>query len=107
MEKPDKTFIVVRADLADEGLRAAQIGHAAIEFTARHGRLSDNIVVLAAATESALAELVARAAGEGARVERFLEEDLGGEMTAAGFGPEAGRLLSSLPLLGKRPRRAA
>ncbi len=96
----NKTFVVIRSDL-DPGLQLAQTVHAAIAFTATHGVLSDNVVVLSIYNEQALSGLLARAAEAGHRVASFSEPDLGGELTSAAFGPEARRLLSSLPLAGR------
>jgi hypothetical protein len=92
-----RLYIVVRGDLPP-GLQLAQACHAAREFTRRRPDedVGENLVVLQA-TLAELVELVDRADGV-CSVVPFYEPDLGDEMTAAGFGLGARRILSSYPL---------
>ena len=102
-----KLYIVVNEDLSP-GLAAAQATHAAIEFHHKHPehakawRPSNNLVILAAPGREALEGLQARL--NQIPHAAFHEPDLGGDLTAICFAPEAARFLSSLPLLGKAPK---
>lgn len=91
-----KTYIVVRADLPP-GLQMAQACHAAVAFTAAHGVLTENLVVLHAPDERALRAL-SEGCGSAIRAAAFHEPDLGGELTALAMDDGGRRLLSSLPL---------
>lgn len=91
-----RLYIVVRNDIAP-GLQLAQACHAAREFMRQSTEdVGDNLVVLGASHRE-LERLVA-AARDVCDVVPFHEPDLGDEMTAAGFGGAAHRLLSSYPL---------
>ena len=98
---PPKLFVVGRQDLPP-GLRVAQMFHAARQFAEDHPevegtwfRESNTIVLLEVPDEAALRELASRA--EGVPTSEFSEEpDLG--LTALALGPDARRLVSSLPL---------
>lgn len=95
-----RLYIVVRNDIAP-GLQMAQACHAAREFTLRSDEdVGDNLVVLHA-SHAELERLVASAP-----CVPFHEPDLRGELTAAAFGGEARKILSTLPL-ALRPERAA
>ncbi len=91
----DRLYAITRADLGT-GLRAAQVGHALIEWALAHGRPCENLVVLQVASLSELEALSERLEG---RVIRFREPDLDDELTAIAAGPECWRALSSLPLM--------
>lgn len=92
----EKLYAIGRKDLSP-GLRAAQLGHACIEWTATHGRPPENLVLLEVADEEALRRVL-EAVQDFPHV-AFHEPDLGGEFTAlAVCHPLAPQLLSSLPL---------
>ena len=94
-----KLYAITRADLPG-GLRTAQVGHALIGWALEHGTPPDNLVVLQVPDEAGLAALLAALERQsGARLHPFREPDLAGSLTAVAAGPEAWRLLSSLPLL--------
>ena len=105
MTESSKLFIVVRSDLVP-GLQAAQACHALDEFSAEHPELyaswhekSKVLVLLGVAQESDLDGLAGCAERKGLRLARNFEPDLGGELTAVAFGPEAKSLLRPLSLL--------
>ncbi len=77
----------------------AQACHATREFGLLFPNedVGDNLVVLHAPDEAALAHL-AEVAGVACAVARFYEPDLNGQMTAAAFGMGARKILSTLPL---------
>lgn len=79
------------------GLRAAQVGHALIEWTLAHSRPPENLVILQTKTAAELAALAERLGTE--RVVVFRDSDLGDAITAIAAGPEHWRALSSLPLM--------
>jgi len=109
----DKLFIVTRADLPP-GARAAQLAHAALAFAFEHPEIagawhrgSNNIVLLEATDERALIELWKRAWDAGIPYSAFTEPDFGDAMTAVAIGPSGHRLVSSLPLALREPKKAA
>jgi peptidyl-tRNA hydrolase len=109
----DKLFIVTRADLPP-GARAAQLAHAALAFAFEHPEIagawhrgSNNIVLLEAKDERALVELWRRAWDENVPYSVFTEPDFGDATTAVAIGPEGWRLVSSLPLALREPKKAA
>lgn len=89
-------YAVARADL-DVGLRTAQVGHALIHWVLKHGRPPESLVVLAARDLDELHRIHDRLSA--CRAYAFHEPDRDDEMTALAVGPEARKLLSSLPLL--------
>jgi len=92
----DKLYSIGRKDLPP-GLRAAQLTHACIEWTATHGRPPENLVLLEVEDEGALTALLEAVASFPHVV--FHEPDLGGEFTALAVShPDVPRLLSQLPL---------
>jgi hypothetical protein len=100
----EKLYVIGRADLPP-GLRAAQIGHALVEWCIAHGdeartwhRTSNNLVLLEVADEGSLLELLGRLQTEGFRTASFREPDCDDELTGIVVEPVAARLLSSLPL---------
>lgn len=110
--KNTKLYVIVRGDLPP-GAQLAQSNHAAIRFcltfteAAREwSDASNNIAVLAAPDERALAMLLLHATGRpDVRAVSFREIDLDNSMTAiALFGEPVSRMVSSLPK-GLRPPR--
>jgi hypothetical protein len=93
----EKLYAITRADLGI-GMRAAQVGHALIEWTVLHGKPCENLVVLQVPDRASL-EAVARRLGCAGRVLCFREPDLDDEMTAIAAGPECWRQLSGLRLM--------
>lgn len=93
-----KLYVVGRADLP-VGLRTAQIGHALIHWVLRFGEPPDNLVVLQVADEKGLLALHRKAYNHAVDCVDFEEPDLDDQLTAIALGPEAWRLVSSLPLL--------
>lgn len=95
----DKLYVIGRKDLPP-GLRAAQLGHACISWVLANGRPPKNLVLLEVPDLGALHDvcaLIAHIDPEDHTL--FHEPDLGGEFTAfATAHPDAGRVLSSLPL---------
>jgi peptidyl-tRNA hydrolase len=103
-ESVEKLYVIGRADL-DPGLRAAQIGHALVEWCLAHPeeaklwhKESNNLVLLEVPDEHALLALLAQVRKAQFRVASFREPDLDGQMTAFVVEPLAERTLSSLPL---------
>lgn len=105
---PDRLYVVTRADL-DEGQRAVQAAHAAIELCLRHGPAlagwhaqSSHLVILLARDERHLVTLWQRAEVRGLVVATFREPDRANEVTAIAIepGPEATRACRDLPMLG-------
>jgi peptidyl-tRNA hydrolase len=107
----ERFYVIVRGDLP-LGDQATQAVHAASAFACDHPELhrawhtgNKNLILLAVPDEAALrslyehAELYPRA--------HFEEPDIGGELTAIALSGEARRLVSSLPLALKEPKRAA
>lgn len=91
-----KLYAIGRKDLPP-GLRAAQLSHACIEWTATHGRPPENLVLLEVEDEGKL-EALLEAVKDYPHVV-FHEPDLDGEFTALAVShPDVPRLLSSLPL---------
>jgi len=94
---------VGRADLSP-GLRVAQMFHSLRQFQEDHDEIeaewyrdSNTIVLLEVPDGEALTELASRAQEKGVTISEFSEEpDLG--LTALALGPDARRLVSSLPL---------
>ena len=91
-----KLYAVTRADLP-VGMRAAQIGHALINYVLEYGAPPDNLVVLQVADELALRAVLERV--RAGRHHAFTEPDLDGALTAIAVAPEQARALSSLPLM--------
>ena len=73
------------------------MGHALIHWALQYGRPPENLVLLEVPDEKALELQLARCTGCG--VVPFYEPDRSGELTAFAVGPDAARVLSSLPLL--------
>ena len=102
-----KFYIVLRSSLY-AGLMAAQACHAMRAFIGEYPHIeaewhaaSNNIAILEHVEPETIAQ---RMEAAGYRVSRFHEPDRGGELTAIAIEPNDGRLLSSLPLAGKRER---
>lgn len=100
-----KFYIVGRKDLP-LGMRAAQMFHAARHFQDEHRELeekwfreSNTIVLLEVEDGDALAELASKARAQGVEITEFSEPDfLDVGITALALGPDASRLVASLPL---------
>ena len=100
-----KLYAVGRADLPP-GLRVAQMFHALRQFASEHPfieadwfRNSNTIVLLEAPDGEALSELASRASAKGVTATEFSEPDfLDVGLTALALGPDARKLVSSLPL---------
>lgn len=89
-------------------MQATQAVHAALTFAVEHPHLaaawhdsSNYLIVLGAADEAELVQLVGRARQSLLNVTEFHEEDLEDQLTGIVIeaGPVASRLCSSLPLL--------
>ncbi len=100
----EKLYVVVRADLAP-GVLLAQACHAAIAYGFRHPEDaarwfwdSNNLVVLECPDETRLRSLTVAAKVARIPYVIFSEPDLDMAATAAAFGSNARRMLSSLPL---------
>jgi hypothetical protein len=93
----EKFFIVVRDDL-DPGLAMAQACHAAYCFGVYSPKKTRRNIAVLSASKQKLEELVVMCEGRRYDYEPFFEPDLRDEITAAAFGAEAKKLLSSLPL---------
>lgn len=101
----DKFYVVGRRDLPP-GLRVAQMFHAARQYAQRYPFLesswytnSNTIVLLEVPGRVDLMTLVTRARDRGVSFAEFSEPELAGEgPTAVALGPDARRLVSSLPL---------
>lgn len=109
----DKLFIVTRSDLPP-GARAAQLAHAALAFAFEHSEIakswhlnSNNIVLLEAKDEQALHALGARAGAAKIAWTMFREPDFDNATTAIAIAPEGWRIVSSLPLALREPKKAA
>jgi len=103
MTSSSKLYAVARADLP-VGLQAAQAAHALREFQEAHKELerawfadSKTLVLLQAPN---LWELAQKATEAGIACALNFEPDMHGALTAVAFGPEAKKLLRSLPKLG-------
>lgn len=94
--RADRLYAITRADLSI-GLRAAQAGHALIEWALQYGRPCENLVVLQVPGRLALEEMARRL--DGSRVVLFREPDLGDQLTAIAAGPECWRAVSSIGLM--------
>lgn len=99
-----KLYLVGRSDLP-AGLRAAQIVHAQREFAHLHPQLdaewfekSNVVVLLEAANESALSELMQKASEAAVPAAPFHEPDMGGCLTALALAPSGAHLVRRLPL---------
>lgn len=100
-----KLHAIGRADLSP-GLRVAQMFHALRQFASDYPfvesewyRNSNTIVLLEAPDGEALQALADKAREKGATVTEFSEPDfLDVGITALALGPDAWRLVSSLPL---------
>jgi peptidyl-tRNA hydrolase len=100
----DRMYIIVRSDLAP-GLQIAQAGHALRSFAAAHPELDrswyaggNNLIVLGATDEGALAALRSQLEAAGCAVAAFCEPDLGDQLTAIAADEGAKRHLRQLPL---------
>lgn len=95
-----RLYVVVRADL-ERGLQLAQACHAVRELSLEHPEDAEgeNLVVLEVPDEAGLERLAASVPGP---LKAFREPDLGGALTALAVTGEARRMLSSLPLAGRR-----
>lgn len=92
----EKFFIVVRDDL-DPGLACAQVGHAAYTFGMYSPRKTRRNIAVLHASKQKLEELIVTSEGRKYDYEPFFEPDINNEVTAAAFGAEAKKILSSLP----------
>lgn len=108
-QTPDRMYVITRADLP-VGLQAAQAVHAAFEFSVQHRFITSgwlresNYLVVVTALDEAMLEMYATAALQaGLRVTLVHEPDCNDELTAIAIepSPEARKLCSNLPLLGK------
>ncbi len=110
----NRLYVVTRADL-HPGAQLAQSCHAVSAFAALHPEAhaewhlsAQNLVVLQVPDEAALLALLERATlGEAERSASFREPDFGDQLTAVALSGDAARMLSSLPLALREPRRAA
>lgn len=101
----NKLFVIIRNDLEDYGLQAAQACHAMRLFVEEHRleenewyRYSNNIVLLSVPDKEALMKLAYDAVNEDAPVSIFKEPDVGDEPTAiAMIGRAARKLTGHLP----------
>lgn len=100
---PTKLYAVGRADLPS-GLRVAQMFHALRQFQNDHNEIeaqwyrnSNTIILLEVQDGEALTELASRACVKRVTLSEFSEEPALG-LTALALGPDAWRLVSSLPL---------
>jgi len=105
-----KLYIITRRDL-EPGAQAAQSTHVAIQFSLTYPELtrewsdaSNNIALLAAPNEEALAQIFECALKlDDVRAAIFRETDLGDQVTAiALYGDIVRRMVSSLPLALKQ-----
>lgn len=94
--RTDRLYAITRADLS-VGMRAAQAGHALIEWVLQYGEPCENLVVLQVPGRLALEELARRL--DGRRVRFFREPDMGNQLTAIAAGPECWREVSSIGLM--------
>jgi hypothetical protein len=99
-----KLYVVVRGDL-EPGLRAAQACHALRQFTADHPdadlewfETSNTIVLLEVLDIDELSDLAFDLERQGARIAKFIEPDLGYELTAIAVAPEGRGRCGRLPL---------
>jgi hypothetical protein len=84
------------------GLRAAQVGHALIEWTAQCGRPPENLVLLEVPDEETLRRYLGAFMAVSDFVVPFYEPDLDDELTSIAVCDDiAPQILSSLPLLMK------
>ena len=109
----DKLYVVVRGDL-EPGLRAAQACHAQRQFAADHPEddldwftKSNTIVLLEVPDIEALVDLTFRLDRRDIKYARFIEPDLGHELTAIAVAPEGRPLCQRLPLAFKGEAHAA
>ena len=105
----DRLYIVTRSDLP-VGLQAAQSAHAAFEFSRQHRLVatgwmveSNFIVLVTVPDEDSLARVATTANERGLRITLNYEPDVDNQLTAVVIepGPEARRLCSHMPLVGK------
>jgi len=103
----DKLYVVVRGDL-EPGLRAAQACHAQRQFAAEHPEddrvwftNSNTIVLLEVPDIEALVDLTFALDRRDIKYARFIEPDLGHELTAIAVAPEGRSLCRRLPLAFK------
>jgi peptidyl-tRNA hydrolase len=109
----NKLYLVTRSDLPP-GAQAAQSVHAALAFAHEHQEIanawfrdSNNIVLLAVKSEGELVRLEDRAVAAEVPCSLFKEPDFDDAVTAIAIGPSGWRLVSSLPLALREPKRAA
>jgi len=107
---PSKVYLVTRQDLTP-GQQAVQAAHALQELN-QHARdtidswyaTSNTLALLATPDEGALERLYQKALDRGIPACRFQEPDLNNQTTAIALGPEAAKLVRSLPLALKEVR---
>lgn len=99
-----KLYLVTRADLPP-GDQAVQAAHAMREYAAQHPEqdrewytTSNTLAFLATKDEASLTRLLEKARDRGYTAAPFYEPDLGHALTAVAFGPDARRIVQSLPL---------
>lgn len=106
MQRYEKLYIVTRRDLAP-GLQAAQVAHAAFQFSHDHRPLasqwlqeSNYLIILSVEDEKALEKLGNQADELNLPVTRFTEPDIGDELTAISIAPspQTVELCQELPL---------
>jgi Peptidyl-tRNA hydrolase PTH2 len=109
----ERLYLVTRADLPI-GDQATQAAHALSAFAVEHAALhagwhtaDKNLILLASPNKFTLAALLYDAANAGIPHAKFHEPDIDGELTAIALGEGARKLVSSLPLALKEPKRAA
>jgi len=109
----ERLYCITRADLPP-GDQATQLGHALSAFAVEHAVLhrawhmaGKNLIYLAAPDRAALEALLAAGIAAGIPLAAFHEPDIAGELTAIAFGEAARKLVSSLPLALRAPKRAA
>jgi len=100
----EKLYIIVRNDIAP-GLQIAQACHALREFVDAYPDLDRawhtnhrNIVILQVPELSDLAALANEADAKAIPCSRFLEPDLGDQLTAIALAREGEKIVSTLPL---------
>lgn len=106
MQRHEKLYIVTRRDLRP-GLQAAQVAHAAFQFSYEHRPLaaqwqkeSNFLIILSAENEQALKKLGEDAEALNLPVSWFTEPDIEDQLTAIAIAPSPAtvELTSDLPL---------
>lgn len=107
-----KLTTITRRDLPD-GVQSVQSSHAAINFIMKYPAdsrewftSSNYLAQLSCENESELEKIAVEAEKRGIKVVRFLEPDIGNQLTAICLEPgrETRRLTSSYPLMLKQPK---